>query len=216
MQRALGAFLLLASTGFILAAFQNCAVYKSPDKTGFEGADAQPVRALGTSSAASGAPDGAPKAEDARPCSSLISDGDADAAFGQPTELVDAVDASGRPSCMISTYQNVAEGADTAVCSASPENYSRLYAGPEDEGRIIADPSSEGPMSEGSYAIAKDLPEGRAELAFLGAETGAKDAVVCVFAFASRRKLEASATLASERGSRLARFIAAHRSRGAR
>lgn len=221
MRRALGAFLLVVSTGFFLAAFQNCAVYKSSDKSAYEGSEGQPVQAISTSSAtaagptAAGSPTvGAAKAsEEARPCADLVSEGAADAAFGQPTELIDVLDAAGKAACMISTYQNVSEGADTAVCSALPENFSLLYASPEDDGRLAVDPAPEGPMSEGSFGFAHELGAGRVEFVFVGALTGAKDAVACRFAFPSRRKLEASLSIAADRGSRLARAIAAQRAR---
>jgi hypothetical protein len=216
MRRTIGIALVLASCGFFIAAFQNCSVYKSSDKTSFEGSGAPAPRsyavaAKGASIAAFPAPRAASASANSTKgstvgyCQRLLADGAADAAFGQPTEQAEIAEADGSPACMISTYANVADGSDTAICSASTANLALLEAVPGDENRIIADPDPSGPLSGGSFGFAHELADGRVEFIFVGSLTGAKDAIACRFAFQSRQGVESALSKVASRGSILAR-----------
>ena len=199
MRRTFGIAAMLASAACFIAAFQNCAVYKSSQKSDFEGGGTQPVKSASIDKAAS----------DAGPCAGLLAEGDADAAFGRPTELRGATSAAGEPACMVSTFENVADGADTAVCTRSAANMDLLRTSPAtDDDRIVVDPDPSGPMALGSFGFASELDGGKVEFAFVGAGAGATEAAMCRFAYSSPAAMRASLALATARGSKLVRYVA--------
>ena len=206
MEKKLAFTLISTSLFLFLFTFQNCGVYRSQDREDFNqnGVAKAQIQSGSTSSStsSSNSTTGSANASNldvSKKGCALISEAQADAIFGEPTEQME-IDGN----CLISTFTNDSIGSNSVNCMKSEDD--RSFLNPQLGDTLWPDTHADGSLPGGSFA--REERSSNVRLQIVGTMSSTHPVFVCTFVYKSEADLKPDLSRALDRGFKLLHIIA--------